>query len=88
MLTGGALVNIAGGSGHPVEVMDLTFAVQGLGLHHLVNAELSPGVHVLPKELDDSIAAAKLASRGIHLDAWRSDQQDEHAARLIGGAAE
>jgi len=87
VLAGGALVNIAGGSGHPVEVMDLTFAVQGLGVHHLMNSALEPGVHVLPKALDDSIATAKLASRGITLDAWRSDQQDEHAARLTAGAA-
>jgi len=82
VLAGGALVNIAGGSGHPVEVMDLTFAVQGLGLHHLVSAALEPGVHVLPQVLDDSIAAAKLAARGIRLDALRSDQRDEHAARM------
>ena len=31
LLSHGALVNIAGGSGHPVEIMDLTFSVQGPG---------------------------------------------------------
>lgn len=82
VLAGGALVNIAGGSGHPVEVMDLTFAVQGLGVHHLATADLAPGVHIIPKALDDSIAAAKLASFGIALDEFRADQRDEHAARL------
>lgn len=88
VLAGGALVNIAGGSGHPVEVMDLTFAVQGLGLHHLATTDLKPGVHVLPAELDDSIAAAKLASFGVTLDELRADQEDEHAARIgEGGAA-
>lgn len=86
VLAGGALVNIAGGSGHPVEVMDLTFAVQGLGVHHLASSDLAPGVHILPKELDDSIAAAKLASYGIRLDELRTDQRDDHTARMEEGS--
>jgi adenosylhomocysteinase len=69
LLTGGALVNIAGGMGHPVEIMDLSFSVQALGARHLVVGQLTPGsVHVLPKELDDAIAAAKLKSLGVCLD--------------------
>ena len=73
----GALVNIAGGSGHPVEIMDLTFAVQGLGAHHLVNTPMEPGVHILPKSVDDSIAAAKLKSLGIGLNETREEQEDD-----------
>lgn len=84
VLSGGALVNIAGGSGHPVEIMDLTFSVQGLGAHVLVNAGLAPGVHVLSKELDDSIASAYLESRGIHLDPVRPEQADDFK-RCIDG---
>ncbi|WP_347345191.1 adenosylhomocysteinase [Microbacterium sp.] len=82
VLSGGALVNIAGGSGHPVEIMDLTFAVQGLGAHHLVTTDLAPGVHIIPKELDDAIAAAKLASLGVVLDPMRPEQEDDAAAWL------
>lgn len=77
LLSHGALVNIAGGSGHPVEIMDLTFSVQGLGAHHLINTPLPPGVHVLPKAVDDSIAAAMLAEKGIELDAARPEQEDD-----------
>jgi adenosylhomocysteinase len=77
VLSRGALVNIAGGSGHPVEIMDLTFAVQGLGAHHLVNTPLEPGVHILPKSVDDSIAAAKLLSLGIGLTQGREEQADD-----------
>lgn len=77
VLSGGALVNIAGGSGHPVEIMDLTFSVQALGAHQLVNAGLAPGVHVLSKELDDSIASAYLESKGIRLDPGRPEQKDD-----------
>ena len=78
VLSNGALVNIAGGAGHPVEIMDLTFAVQGLGAHYLVNTPLAPGVHVLPKAVDDSIAAAKLLSMGITLGVGRPEQADDH----------
>lgn len=76
VLSGGALVNIAGGSGHPVEIMDLTFSVQGMGAHYLVNNEMEPGVHILPKAVDDSIAAARLASLGVTLDPIRLEQED------------
>lgn len=77
VLSGGALVNIAGGSGHPVEIMDLTFAVQGLGAHYLINTPLKAGVHVLPKAVDDAIAVAKLESMGIILDPARAEQADD-----------
>jgi len=76
VLSGGALVNIAGGSGHPVEIMDLTFSVQGLGAHYLINTAMEPGVHILPKSVDDSIAAARLACLGIVLDTVRDEQAD------------
>lgn len=84
VLSGGALVNIAGGSGHPVEIMDLTFAVQGLGAHHLVTAGLAPGVHIIPKALDDAIAAAKLKSMGIELSEARLEQEDDIAQWIEG----
>lgn len=84
VLSGGALVNIAGGSGHPVEIMDLTFAVQGLGAHYLVNQPMEPGVHILPKHIDDSIAAAKLHSMGIELDHPRPEQEDDFKEWLKG----
>lgn len=77
VLSGGALVNIAGGAGHPVEIMDLTFAVQALGTHYLMTTPLEPGVHIIPKELDDSIAAAKLQSFGVTLEEIHADQNDD-----------
>ena len=76
VLAEGALVNIAGGLGHSVEIMDLSFSVQAMGLHTLVTTELSPGVHEFPPDLDRLIAAAKLASRGISLDIIDDDQAD------------
>lgn len=76
VLAEGALVNIAGGLGHPIEIMDLTFAVQGLSSHELVVGDYAPGVHVLPRRLDEEIARARLASEGVTLDTLNDDQFD------------
>ncbi|MFV0307777.1 MAG: adenosylhomocysteinase [Desertimonas sp.] len=76
VLSEGALVNIAGGLGHPVEIMDLSFSVQAMGLHTLITRDLPAGVHDLPLEVDRAIAAAKLASRGIVLDVPDERQAD------------
>ena len=84
LLVAGALVNIAGGMGHPVEIMDLSFAVQGLGIHHLATTQLAAGLHVIPRDLDDAIATAKLASIGVSLGRLRADQQDD-VAGIEGG---
>jgi len=76
VLSEGALVNIAGGLGHPIEIMDLSFSVQALGCHHLASNDLEPGIHRFPAALDEEIARAKLASRGITLDHLEEDQTD------------
>lgn len=75
LLAEGRLVNIAGADGHPVEIMDLSFAVQALALHHLASHPLSPGLHPLPEELDREVARTKLASVGIQLDRLTPVQQ-------------
>ena len=66
VLARGRLVNIAAADGHPVEIMDLTFAVQALSAHHLAKnaANMKPGLHTIPAEIDDLIARTKLASLG------------------------
>jgi adenosylhomocysteinase len=65
---GGALVNIAGGDGNPIEIMDLSFSVQALSAHHLASADVPPGLNRFPQELDDEIARTKLATLGVELD--------------------
>jgi adenosylhomocysteinase len=74
VLVDGALVNIAGLDGNPIEIMDLSFSVQALSVAHLAASELSPGVHRFPDELDDLIARTKLSTLGIELDS-ASDAQ-------------
>jgi adenosylhomocysteinase len=66
---GGALVNIAGGDGNPIEIMDLSFSVQALSAHHLAGGNVPVGLNRFPPELDDEIARAKLATLGVELDA-------------------
>src|SRR5438552_6710949 len=68
VLVDGALVNIAGLDGNPIEIMDLSFSVQALSVNHLAVNEVPPGVHRFPDELDDPIARTKLATLGSGLD--------------------
>ncbi|MEZ5170016.1 MAG: adenosylhomocysteinase [Acidimicrobiia bacterium] len=67
---GGHCVNLSAGEGHPVEIMDLSFAVQGLAAAHLARhgGEMTPGLHALPTSIDDQIARDKLAALGISID--------------------
>jgi adenosylhomocysteinase len=85
LLASGALVNIAGGCGHPVEIMDLSFAVQAVGTHYLATHALRPGVHVIPAELDNAIAEAKLRSLGISLTHTRANQREDVTEMMDGG---
>jgi adenosylhomocysteinase len=63
----GRQTNVAGGDGHPVEIMDLSFSVQALAVHVLARGGLGPGLHRFPDELDREIAQTKLATLGIEL---------------------
>ena len=83
MLANGALVNIAGGLGHPIEIMDLSFAVQGVGCHELAKGGLAPGVTVISSSLDNEIAAASLAAQGVVLDEV-SAEQTENIEAMFG----
>jgi adenosylhomocysteinase len=76
VLARGRLVNIAAADGHPVEIMDLTFAVQALAAHHLVNhaSEMTPGLHTIPDEIDEYVARTKLATLGVEPEQLTEEQ--------------
>lgn len=75
LLGEGRLVNLALGDGHPVEIMDMSFAVQALTLEHLLQvAPLKADLYSVPSELDDRIARMKLESLGVSIDGL-TDQQ-------------
>ncbi len=75
LLTGGRVVNLAAGEGHPAEIMDLSFANQALACEHLLTASLAPGVHPVPLDIDREIARLKLASLGVEIDVLTANQQ-------------
>jgi adenosylhomocysteinase len=73
----GMVVNLTAGDGHPIEIMDLTFAIQALCAHRLANehASLENSVHLLPAEIDDEVARTKLATVGMAVDALTPEQE-------------
>lgn len=76
LLGEGRLVNLALGDGHPVEIMDMSFAVQAMTLEHLLHAApLEPTLYSVPSEIDDAIARMKLESLGVHIDTLTDQQQ-------------
>ena len=76
VLARGRLVNIAAADGPPVEIMDLTFAVQALAAHHLVShaKDFGPGIQAIPAEIDDLVARHKLASLGVEPETLTEEQ--------------
>ena len=72
----GRLINLAAAEGHPASVMDMSFANQALSVEYLVKhkGELTPGVHLLPKEVDTEIASLKLRALGISIDTLTAEQ--------------
>ncbi len=70
LLAEGRLVNLAAAQGHPVEIMDLSFALQALSVEHLARhgPSLAIRVHPVPPELDAAVARAALAPFGVAID--------------------
>jgi adenosylhomocysteinase len=78
LVGGGKVVNLTAGDGHPVEIMDLTFAIQALCAYHLANehASMENKVHLLPSEIDDEVAAMKLDAVGMGVDTLTPEQKE------------
>ncbi len=66
----GRLVNLACADGHPIEIMDLSFALQLLSSEYLIKkrSKLANSVYNVPEEVDLKIAEMALASYGIKID--------------------
>ena len=72
----GRLVNLASGDGHPVEIMDMSFAIQALSAQFVAmnHKKLEPGVIAVPKEIDQDVAYKKLAACGLTIDELTPEQ--------------
>lgn len=77
VLGDGRLVNLACGMGHPAEIMDMSFAVQALGLNWLVKHqdELVKKVYEIPDSIDNEIAWYKLAAMNLQIDKLTPEQE-------------
>lgn len=77
LLAEGRLLNLSAAEGHPAAVMDMSFANQALSAEYLQQkkGELSPGVYIVPTEIDQEIARLKLASMNIEIDVPTPEQE-------------
>jgi adenosylhomocysteinase len=79
VLAEGRLVNLATpkGMGHPIEVMDLSFALQALCTLHIAKngKKMKGGVYDVPQEIDVQVANLKLSSLGLSFDEMTNEQK-------------
>ncbi|MBM7582603.1 adenosylhomocysteinase [Caldicoprobacter guelmensis] len=77
LLAQGRLVNLAAGDGHPAEIMDMSFALQALCVHYLVENghKLVPKVYSVPRDIDYKVARMKLQTMGINIDSLTPEQE-------------
>jgi len=78
LLGEGRLVNLVAGDGHPVEIMDISFALQTLTARYLLENKdsLKNQLHSVPPHVDELVARNKLDSWGIEIDRLSDDQKD------------
>ena len=76
VLAEGRLVNLAAGDGHPAEIMDMSFAIQALSAKYLVEnaGKMETMLIDVPTEVDQDVAARKLAFMGKEIDTLTQEQ--------------
>ena len=76
LLSRGRLVNLGNATGHSSFVMSTSFTNQVLAQMSLWKGEISKGVHVLSKELDEEVARLHLNHLGVELTTLTDAQED------------
>lgn len=73
----GNLCNIAAADGHPVEIMDMSFALQAMAAEYLLQqaGELQPGLVRIPDAIDLYVAMLKLKALGGSYEILTQEQQ-------------
>lgn len=86
LLSQGRLMNLGNATGHPSFVMSNSFANQTLAQIALWNRpeEFAPGVHVLPKSLDEKVARLHLSKIGADLETLSQEQADYIGVPITG----
>ncbi len=72
LLAKGGIINIAGGLGHPVEILDLSFGLQLASLNYVLSSQdLKPGFYSVPKKIDEMVVRERLKADHIQIDVKR-----------------
>jgi len=73
----GRLVNLAAGDGHPVEIMDMSFALQAQSARYIAKygKDLDKKVIQTPEEIDNRVAEILLATKEISIDKLTPEQE-------------
>lgn len=76
LIADGRLVNLAAGQGHPVEIMDMSFAIQALTAEYLAKNydHLENRVYPVPPEIDSEVAMIKLSAMNVSIDNLSEEQ--------------
>ncbi|MDG6221052.1 MAG: adenosylhomocysteinase [Candidatus Thermoplasmatota archaeon] len=77
LLAEGRLVNLSAGQGHPVEIMDMSFAIQALCAQYVAqnHSSLKPGVYKVPDDIDKKVAWLELETHGVNIDQLTAEQE-------------
>ena len=68
LIADGYCANTSAGEGNPIEIMDLSLALQMRALDYLAAGELEVGVHLLPRSIEEEVAVSQLAAVGVEID--------------------
>ena len=76
LLADGRLINLSGAEGHPASVMDMSFANQALCSEYMITQakNMTPDCYDVPENIDQSIAALKLATLNVEIDTLTPQQ--------------
>ena len=77
LLGEGRLVNLACGDGHPVEIMDMSFALQFACALRMaeMGKTLKPDLYDVPRDIDQEVALRKLNALRIQIDVLTPEQE-------------
>ncbi len=78
ILAEGRLVNLASGDGHPVEIMDMSFALQAQSARYIAKngKNLEKKVYQTPEIIDNRVAEILLETKNITIDALTEEQMN------------
>jgi len=73
----GRLVNLASGDGHPVEIMDMSFALQAQSAMYIATQKerLPIDVYQTPEVIDNRVAEILLSTKKINIDTLTEEQK-------------